>query len=79
MVPCTSKNSSKQFIRTKIIRFGCKNFIICSDDGYPYFIDPYYGAKYGGVKAAKSLTAYLVVDCVLEIDNCDNEEVFFDN
>ena len=26
MIPSTSKNSSRQTIRTKTIRFGCKNF-----------------------------------------------------
>ena len=46
MVPYTGKNSSKQTIRMKSIRFGYKNFLICSDDGYPYFVDPYCGKKY---------------------------------
>ena len=41
MVPYTDKNSSKQTIRTKSIRFGYKNFVLSSDDGYPYFLDPY--------------------------------------
>ena len=65
MVPYTGKNSSKQTIRTKKIRFGYKNFVICSDDGYPYFIDPYCGAKYGDGKA--------------RIDNWDDKDVYFDN
>ena len=79
MVPYTGKNSSKQTIRTKTIRFGYKNFVICSDDGYPYFIDPYCGAKYGGGKASKNLTARSVIDCILEIDNWDDKDVYFDN
>ena len=45
MVPYTGKNSSKQTIRKKTILFGQKNFVIFSDDGYPYFIDPYCRAK----------------------------------
>ena len=40
MIPFSGENSSKQTIRTKIIRFGYKHFTMCSDDGYPYFIDP---------------------------------------
>ena len=79
MVPYTGKNSSKQTIRTKTIRFGYKNFVICSDDGYPYFIDPYCGAKYGCGKAPKNLTARSVIDCILEIDNWDDKDVYFDN
>ena len=79
MVPYTGKNSSKQTIRTKTIRFGYKNFAICSDDGYPYFIDPYCSAKYSGGKASKNLTARLAIDCILEIDNWDDKDVYSDN
>ena len=79
MLSYTGKNSSKQIIRTKTIRFGYKNFVICSDDGYPYFIDPYCGAKYGVGKASKKLTARSVIDCILEIDNWDDKDVYFDN
>ena len=76
----TGKNSSKQTIRTKTIHFGgYKNFVIYSDDGSPYFIDPYCGATYGGGKASKSLTAQSVIDCILEIDNWDDKDVYFDN
>ena len=39
------------------------------DDGYPYFIDPYCVAEYGGGKVSKNLTAWSVIDCILEIDN----------
>ena len=79
MVPYTGKNSSKQTIQTKTIRFGYKNFVICSDDGYPYFIDPYCGAKYGGGKASKNLTTWSVIDCILEIDNSYDKDVYFEN
>ena len=79
MVPYTGKNSSKQTIRTKTIRSGYKNFVICSDDGYPYFIEPYCGAKCGGGKASKNLAARSVIDCFLEIDNGDDKDVYFDN
>ena len=79
MVPYTGKNSSKQTIRAKAVRFSYKNFVICSDDGYLYFIDPYCGAKYGGGRASKNLTARSVIDCILEIDNWDDKDVYFDN
>ena len=69
IVPYKSKSSSKQTIQTKAICFGYKNFVICSDDGYPYFIDPYCCAKCGGGKASKNLTARSVINCILEIDN----------
>ena len=74
-----SKNSSKQAIRSKNIQFRYKNFVMCSDDGYPYFVDPYCGKKYGGGKKSKNLSVYSVLDCVTEIDDWSNKEVFFDN
>ena len=79
MVPYMGKNSSKQTIQTKTICFAYKNFVICSDDGYPYFIDPYCGAKHSGGKVSKNLTAWSVIDCILEIDNWDDKDVYFDN
>lgn len=79
MVPYTGKNSSKQTIETKTICFCCKNFAICPDDCYPYFTDLYCTTKYSGVKATKNLTSRSVSYFILEIDNCDNKEVFFEN
>ena len=76
MVPYTGKNSSKQTIRTKSIRFGYKNFMLTSDDGYPYFLDPYCGAKYGGGKVTKNLCARSVLDCVTEIGDWTDRGVF---
>ena len=69
MVSYMGKNSSKQTLQTETVRFGYKNFIICSDGGYPYFIDPYCGTKYSGGKASKNLTARSVIDCILKIGN----------
>ena len=82
MVPYTGKSSSNKLFEqfdNKTIRFGYKNFVICSYDGYPYFIDPYFGARYGGGKASKNLPARSVIDCILEIDNWDDKDVYFDN
>ena len=73
------KNSSKQTIRTKTIRFECKDFVICSDNGSPYFIDPYCEVKYGGGKPSRNLTACSIIDCVMEIDNWGEKEVLFNN
>ena len=56
-----------------------KHFVICSGDVYPYFIDPYCGAKYGGGKASKNLTAQSIINRILEIDNWDDKDVYFDN
>ena len=45
MKPYNAKNSSKKTIHTKSVGFGYKNFVLCSPAVYPYFIDPYCGAK----------------------------------
>ena len=74
------KSSSKQTIWTKTIRFGYKKIAICSDDGYSYFIDPpYCGTKNGGGKASKNLISQSVIDCILDIDDWDDKNVYFDN
>ena len=56
-----------------------KTLSFAPDDGYPYFIDPYCVAEYGGGKASKNLTAWSVINCILEIDNWDDKDVYFDN
>ena len=51
-------NGIKQTIQTKQVRFEYKNFVMLSDDGYLYFIDPNCGSKYiGQNKASKNLCA----------------------
>lgn len=64
MIPYSGQNSNKQRIWTQRIRFGYKNFILCSADGYPCFIDPYRGGK-----VSKNLSARSVFNCVAEVDN----------
>ena len=77
MVPYTGKNSGKQ-TRTKSIWFGYKH-VMCLDDGYLYFVDPYFGKKNGGGMESKNLSAHWVLDCVTEIDDWGNKEVLFNN
>ena len=77
MVPYYGKNSSKQTIRTKIIRFGYKNYVMCSDDGHPYFVDRYCGKKYGGSKESKNLSTRSVLDCVTKNEDWSDKEVSF--
>ena len=43
----------------KLSVLGKKSFVMCSDDGYPCFIEPYCGSKKSGQnKASKSLFAH---------------------
>ena len=41
MVPFFGKHSAKMFIRGKPIRFGYKNWVLASRDGYPYKFETY--------------------------------------
>ena len=78
-MPCNGNNSSKQTIRTTTVLFGYKSFVMCADDVYLYFVDPYCGFKYSGEnKASNNLYARSVIDCVSEIDEWSDKEVFFD-
>ena len=47
MVPYFGRHSCKMFIRRKPIRFGFKNWVLCSEDGYPFKIIPYQGKSSG--------------------------------
>ena len=76
-VPYTGKNSSKQTIRTKIIRFVYKNYDLCSDKGHPYFADRYCGKKYGGSKESKNLSTRSVLDSVTKNEDWSDKEVSF--
>ena len=42
MVPYFGRHC-KRFFRAKPIRFGYKNCVFCSDDGYPFKVIPYQG------------------------------------
>ena len=43
MIPYFGLYSAKQTMRNKSVRFGYKNFVIASSDGYPYHLIPYSG------------------------------------
>lgn len=45
MVKYFGHHSAKQFIRGKPVRFGYKDWTICSSTGYCYCFDTYCGAK----------------------------------
>ena len=47
MLPYFGRHSCKMFIRGKPIRFGNKNWVICSSDGYPFKVIPYQGTLSG--------------------------------
>ena len=69
MVPYFGMHSAKQTNRAKSVRFGYKNFVLASADGYPYRLIPYSGAKGVGGTSGKDLTLRVVLDLVLQSGN----------
>ena len=66
MVPYFGMHSAKQTMRNKSARFGYKNFVFTSSDGYPYILIPYAGAKGVGGTPGKDLTLRVVTELVLK-------------
>ena len=76
MVPYFGHHSCKMFIRGKPIRFGYKNWVLCSDDGYPFKIMLYQGKS----EKDKSPLGPKVVKELLEvITDSKKHDVYFDN
>ena len=78
MVPYFVRHSCKMFIRGTTIRFGYKNWVLCSDDGYPFKVIVYQG-KTDANKNEGPLGARVVKE-LLEVVNDDMlHDVYFDN
>ena len=65
MVPYYGMHSAKQTMRNKGIRFGYKNFVLSSSDGYPYTFIPYGGAKGIAGTPGKDLTMRVILNLVI--------------
>ena len=77
MVPYFGRHSCRMFIRGKPIRFGYKNWVICSNDGYPFKVIPYQGKLNGNKEGPLGPR---VVKQLLEIvTDANKHDVYFDN
>ena len=75
MVPYFGMHSAKIFNRGKLIRFGYKNWVLASSDGYPYIFETYTGAcdtKNSSKPLGPLVVSALSVETLLVI-------VYFDN
>ena len=77
MVPYFGRHSCKMFIRGKPIRFGYKNWVICSNDGYPFKVIPYQG-KLNGNKEGP-LGPRVVKQLLEVVTDANKHDVYFDN
>jgi hypothetical protein len=82
MIPYFGRHSAKQTMRQKTVRFGYKNFVLTSSDGYPYHVIPYEGAKTGSCAmgtSGKDLTVRIVFELLLQFPESTEQRVSFDN
>lgn len=82
MVKYFGHHSSKQFIRGKPVRFGYKDWMICSSTGYCYRFDTYCGAKQNIDKITKEslpLGSRVVLDLLSVVEEPKDHIIFFDN
>jgi hypothetical protein len=77
MIKYYGHHSSKQFIRGKPVRFGYKDWMLCSSSGYCYKFDTYCGAKQEVTKLP--LGSKVVLDLLEVVDNPSDHIIFFDN
>lgn len=66
------------FLPKKPVRFGFKNWCLCSDDGYLYTSIPYSGASVEHDKQI-GLGAQVVLELLQNVDHPENHRIFFDN
>lgn len=79
MVKYYGRHPAKQFIRGKPVRFGYKNWMLASADGYCYAFDVYWGKSAGAV--SNEPLGSKVVKSLLEKGNVVPHEhvIYFDN
>ena len=78
MVPYFGRHSAKMFIRGKPIRFGHKNWVLASNDGYPYKFETYIGAC-DTKDSSKPLGPQVVSVRLSIVENPACHCVYFDN
>lgn len=73
MIPYYGGRFAKQFIKGKPIRFGYKNWALCSSSGYMYCIDVYMGKNYNKVNTSLGMGGMTVVHLLTKANIPSNE------
>ena len=81
MVKYFGQHPTKQFIRGKPIRFGYKNWTLCSSNGYCYAFDTYCGAQQQTPVSSEKmpLGSKVVLQLLSNVPHPSDHTVFFDN
>lgn len=78
MVPYFGRHNCKMFIRGKPIRFGYKEWVLCSSSGYPFNIDIYCG-KNDGESTNVPLGTRVVLNALKCVGVPTDHVIFMDN
>ena len=76
MVPYRGLHSAKHYIKVKSFKFGCKLWMLCSSDGYPYNFEIYCGKD---ESRTNPLETHVVEKMLSPVTNPSQHVVFFDN
>ena len=76
MVPYSGLPSAKQYIKGKPVKSGCKLWMLCSSDGYPYNFEIYCGKD---ESRTNPLRTHVVEKMSSPVTNPSQHVVFFDN
>lgn len=81
MVKYFGRHPTKQFIRGKPIRFGYKNWLLCTSNGYCYAFDTYCGANHQTPTSSEKmpLGSKVVQQLLSHVPYPSDHIVFFDN
>ena len=80
MIPYYGRNSIKQFVRGKPIRFVYKAWALCGSDGYPYHIKIYTGRDTSTDRQPLGLSVVnTIADIVIRHSQAKYHQLFFDN
>ncbi|KAJ8909335.1 hypothetical protein NQ315_013451 [Exocentrus adspersus] len=79
MIKYFGHHSSKQFMRGKPVRFGFKDWMLCSSTGYCYAFETYCGKNLENKSESLGLGANVVLSFTEHLENPQDHIIFFDN
>lgn len=79
MIKYFGHHPAKQFIRGKPVRFGYKDWMLCSSTGYCYAFDTYCGKNNNQYSTTETLGAKVVLSLLENVEFPEQHVVYFDN
>lgn len=79
MIKYFGHHPAKQFIRGKPVRFGYKDWMLCSSSGYCFAFDTYCGKNNNKYSTTETLGAKVVLSLLEKLEFPEKHVVYFDN